>query len=122
MPTVFGAGVDFLDITDYIFLEDDAEAEPADPLGSLPEGLGPDCTGIVLHSSSPSLNPSASPEACCATCLRSLCNLESSRIGTVIPFLNFLDAKIALHILVAYWLRSQQCVQRSSLLHAYPAG
>ena len=64
MPTVFGAGLDFLDITDYIFLDDEAACEGADLRGALPEELSPDCTGIVLHSSSPSLNPSASPEAC----------------------------------------------------------
>ncbi|CAL5223817.1 g6388 [Coccomyxa viridis] len=62
MPTIFGAGLDFLDITDYIFLDDDVETEGADLSGRPPEGLSPDCTGIVLHSSSPSLNPSASPE------------------------------------------------------------
>lgn len=69
MPTVFGAGLDFLDITDYIFLDDDAACQGADSLGMLPEGLGPDCTGIVLHSSSLSLSPCASPEACRITCL-----------------------------------------------------
>lgn len=62
MPTVFGAGLDFLDITDYIFLDDEAASEDSGAFGPLPEGLGPDCTGIVLHSSSPSLNPSASPQ------------------------------------------------------------
>ena len=59
MPTVFGAGTDFLDITDYIFLDDDVETERDSSLGFLPDDLGPDCTGIVLHSSSPSLNSSA---------------------------------------------------------------
>ena len=62
MPIVFGAGLDFLDITDYIFLDDEAASEDGGAFGPLPEGLGPDCTGIVLHSSSPSLNPSASPQ------------------------------------------------------------
>lgn len=69
MPTIFGAGLDFLDITDYIFLDDDVETEGADLSGRPPEGLSPDCTGIVLHSSFPSLNPSASPEASCIRCL-----------------------------------------------------
>ena len=55
MPTVFGAGTDFLDITDYIFLDDNVPTEGDNSLGFLPDGLGPDCTGIVLHSSSPSL-------------------------------------------------------------------
>ena len=65
MPTVFGAGLEFLDITDYILLDEDAADDEAGSLDSLPEGLGADCTGIVLHSSSPSLNPSAAMEACC---------------------------------------------------------
>ena len=53
MPTVFGAGTDFLDITDYIFLDDDVPTEGDNSLRFRPDGLGPDCTGIVLHSSSP---------------------------------------------------------------------
>lgn len=118
MTTIFGAGLDFLDITDYIFLDDEAEAEPADSLGSLPEGLGPECTGIVLHSSSPSLNPSASPEACCVTCLRSLCNPRLTRTGTVMHSLIHLDAKAESRIQVVCWLRSRQCRQSSSLLRA----
>jgi len=59
MPTVFGAGTDFLDVTDYIFLDNDVETEGDSSLGFLPDDLGPDCTGIVLHNSSPSLNSSA---------------------------------------------------------------
>ena len=70
MPTVFRGGLDCLDITDYIFLDDDGEddneeaVQDSSALGKLPEGLGPDCTGIVLHSSSPSLQGSASAQAC----------------------------------------------------------
>ena len=70
MPTVFRGGLDYLDITDYIFLDDDDEDDSEEAvqddsaLGKLPAGLGPDCTGMVLHSSSPSLQASASSQAC----------------------------------------------------------
>lgn len=62
MPTLFGAGLDYLDVTDYMFIDDDVATEEDSSHDTLPNGLGPDCTGIVLHSSSPSLNPSASAE------------------------------------------------------------
>ena len=72
MPTVFGGGLDYLDITDYIFLDDDDDQgndneqaiQESSALGKLSEGLGPDCTGIVLHSSSPSLQGSTTAQAC----------------------------------------------------------
>ena len=70
IPTVFRGGLDCLDITDYIFLDDADEDDSGEAvqdnsaLGKLPKGLGPACTGIVLHSSSPSLQASTSAQAC----------------------------------------------------------
>ncbi len=49
LPAPFEQG--FLDITDYRFMEEvEEDSHAADCAGNTAAALGPECTGIVLHS------------------------------------------------------------------------